>query len=65
MIYNIKEKRVKAGLTQEKLAAKACIARATLSKLESGEEVEVKMTTLLALAKALDCPVTSFFYSNI
>lgn len=61
MLYNIKDIRLKNNLTQEELAKKANISRATVIKLESGEEMEVKISTLEALADALDCPVSAFF----
>lgn len=65
MLYNIKDIRLKNNLTQEELAKKANISRATVIKLESGEEMEVKISTLEALADALDCPVSAFFMQQM
>ena len=60
MLQNLKLIRIEKGLSQEKLALKSNISRATISKIESGEEVEVKVSTLKALAQALDCTVADF-----
>ena len=61
MFDKVKEIRLKNNLTQEELAIKANISRATIVKIESGDAVEVKISTLQAIAKALDCPVSAFF----
>ncbi|WP_299448155.1 helix-turn-helix transcriptional regulator [uncultured Phascolarctobacterium sp.] len=60
MLYRLKEIRLSKRLTQEEVASKSGVARATISKIESGEEVEVKINTLESLAKALDCTVSDF-----
>jgi len=60
MLQNLKRIRIEKGLSQEKLALKSNISRATISKIESGEEAEVKVGTLKALAQALDCSVADF-----
>lgn len=60
MLYNIRAIREKNNMTQYELAKKANISRATIIKLESGEEIEVKISTLEALANALNCPVSAF-----
>jgi transcriptional regulator with XRE-family HTH domain len=60
MLQNLKRIRIEKGLSQEKLALKSNISRATISKIESGEEVEVKVSTLKALAQALECSVADF-----
>lgn len=51
---NIKKSRKKLDLTQEKLAIKAEIPYATLSKIESGQVDNPTIKTLSKLAKALD-----------
>ncbi len=58
MLYNLKEIRQTRGLTQEKLAQMAKVTRATIVKIENGEEVEVKIGTLESLANALNCKVS-------
>ena len=60
MIYKLKQLRVEKAMTQEELALKSRISRATISKIENGEEVEVKVSTLLALAQALECSLADF-----
>ncbi len=60
MLQNLKRIRIEQGLSQEKLALKSNISRATISKIENGEEVEVKVSTLKALAQALGCSVADF-----
>lgn len=50
MLYNIRKIRQENCMTQDELAKKANISRATIIKLESGEEMEVKISTLEALA---------------
>lgn len=63
MLYKLRELRQSSGITQAELAKKAKITRATISKIESGEEVEVKISTLENLAKVLQCNVSDFLYS--
>lgn len=58
MLYNLKEIRQTRGLTQEKLAQMAKVTRATIVKIENGEEVEVKIGMLESLANALNCKVS-------
>lgn len=58
MFYNIRKIRVELSMTQEELAQLSGVTRATISKLESGEEVEVKIGTLKAIANALECKVS-------
>lgn len=58
MLYNIKKIRVELGMTQEELAQLSGVTRATISRLESGEEVEVKIGTLKAIANAMKCKVS-------
>lgn len=60
MLQNLKRLRIEKGLSQERLSLKSKISRATISKIESGEEVEVKVSTLKALAQALECSVADF-----
>lgn len=60
MLYNIRKIRQENCMTQDELAKKANISRATIINLESGEEMEVKISTLEALAHALNCSVSAF-----
>ena len=59
--YKIKERRKKLGMTQAELIKKSGISRATISMLENGYEVDLKVSTLLALAAALKCSVNTLF----
>lgn len=61
MQYVIREKRLSQKISQEELAKKSKVSRATISKLESGKEVEVKITTLEDISRALGCEVTELF----
>lgn len=60
MLYRLKIIRQQAGMTQLQLAEQANVARQTISKIESGEEVEVKISTLESLARVLNCRVSDF-----
>ena len=59
--YKIKERREKLGMTQVELAKKSGICRATISMLENGYDVDLKVSTLLSLASALRCSIQSLF----
>lgn len=59
--YNIKEIRKKKGISQCKLAEMSGIARATLSQLENGKEIDVRISTLIALSRALNCAPSKLF----
>ena len=60
MLYRLQIIRQPAGMTQLQLAEQANVARQTISKIESGEEVEVKISTLESLARVLNCRVSDF-----
>ena len=60
-MYNIKEIRKSKKMSQEELAEKSGVSRMIIVRLESGEEVATKTTTLIALAKALEVPVSKIF----
>ena len=57
----IKELREKRKMTQEELAEKSGISRATISKLECWEEAETTVGTMQAIANALGVKVSSLF----
>ena len=63
-MYNIKEIRKSKRMSQEELAEKAGVSRMIIVRLESGEEVVTKTTTLIALAKALEVPVSKIFWAK-
>ena len=59
--YKIRERREKLGMTQSELVKKSGICRATISMLENGYDVDLKVSTLISLASALRCSVNSLF----
>ena len=59
--YKIKERREKLKMSQIELSRRSGICRATLSLLENGADVDVKISTINALAKALKCSPGSLF----
>lgn len=63
--YKGLEIRKKRGLTQDELCERAGLSRQTLYELEKGIKTDVKMSTLTALASALDCSVSDLFAENI
>lgn len=56
-LENVKNIKKKRGLTNESLSAQSEISLGTLNKLLSGATADPKLSTLLALAKGLDCSV--------
>lgn len=65
MGYKIKEiretKSIERPMTQDDLSRLSGVSRATISKLESGEEMDVKVGTLKAIANALGVEVSDLF----
>lgn len=59
--YHVKERREKLGMSQQDLIKKTGISRATISQLENGADVDIKVSTLKLLSKALKCSVASLF----
>lgn len=59
--YKIKDMRRKRGLSQGELSKRSGIARATISKLENGSEVDIRISTILALSKVLKCSPSKLF----
>lgn len=59
--YKGLEIRKQRGLTQDELCERAGLSRQTLYELEKGIKTDVKMSTLTALASALECSVSDLF----
>lgn len=57
----VKEYRENLGMSQEELAQKSGIARTIISRIENNQASDVKLSTLLSIAKALDEPIGSIF----
>ena len=61
MIYKIKEARIKKKMTLEELAEKSGVCKATICRLENGENVTATTATISKLAKALGVNVADIF----
>lgn len=61
MPYKIREARISRHMTQEELAEKSGISRATISSLENGSSKTTTVNTLIKLAAALGVAVSEIF----
>ena len=61
MPYKIKEARISCHMTQEELAEKSGVSRATISSLENGNSRTTTVDTLIKLAGALGVAVSEIF----
>lgn len=61
MDYGIRERRKELRMSQMELSKKSGVSRQRIVALERGEAKNVLVSTLLALAKALDTTVDNFF----
>lgn len=62
MITNkVKERREHLGMTQEELSEKSGVSRTMISKLETNQKVDCKLSTLVALSKALGQSISEIF----
>lgn len=61
MPFTIKEARTERGYTQEELARRANVSRATIAGLESGATVVTTTETLIKIADALGKKVRDIF----
>lgn len=57
MNFKIKEKRKALRMSQEELAEKANVTRATISRLENGIQPDAHIKTLNDIAIALECTI--------
>ncbi len=64
MGFRIKERREELRMTQEELAVKSGVSRQTISSLETGKYENVLVSTLSAIASALDTTVDKIFCSD-
>lgn len=60
-INNLAKIRKMRKMTQEELAAKSGVSRATIALIETNKLHTSKLTTLQSLAKALDSTITEIF----
>lgn len=61
MPFKIKEARIECGYTQEELARRSNVSRATIAGLESGATVVTTTETLIKIADALGKKVSDIF----
>ena len=62
MGYKVKEAREEKRMTQEELSKKSGVSRTTIVAIERGEKIDVKASTLIKLANALDTTVAAIFF---
>ena len=61
-MYKVKEFREKRKISQEKLAKKSGVSRATIASLEAPDsETTTTTSTLIKIATALECKVSDIF----
>lgn len=60
----LREMRQDMFMTQVDLAIKSGVSRPTIIALESGKAEDARVSTLVALAKALETTVDKFFYPD-
>ncbi len=61
MRFNIRDRRKKMGISQMELIKRSGISKATISAIENGADIDVKVSTLRSLASALECSISSLF----
>lgn len=61
----IKQFRKKMGMTQKELSEKSGISRPYISKLENNECIIIKSSTMVAIANALQKPVSVIFLNEM
>ena len=59
--FKIKERRLQLGMKQSELVRKSGVSRTVVSELENGKEIDVRLSTIVALAKILKCSPTKLF----
>lgn len=64
MSYKVKEFREKVGFTQEQLAEKSGVSRATISALENGSARATSTKTLNKIAEALGVTIDQIFFGS-
>lgn len=62
MGYKLKKVREEKRMTQEELAEKSGVSRPTIVAIEGDKVTDVKASTLLKLAAALEVPVSEIFF---
>ncbi|MDO4778494.1 MAG: helix-turn-helix transcriptional regulator [Tissierellia bacterium] len=63
MNNKLKEVRENKGISQEELSLKSGVSRTTISSLENQKAMDVKSSTLISLANALEMEITDIFFN--
>jgi DNA-binding XRE family transcriptional regulator len=63
-LYKIKELRESMNMTQEELAEKSGVSRATICALESGAVRTTTTKTLIKIAQALSTTIDQIFFAD-
>ena len=58
---NVRRLRDQAGLSREQLAARAEVTTSTIFRIESDDNYEPRMSSVTAIARALECRVADLF----
>ena len=64
MGYKIKDLRKSMKMTQQELAEKSGVSRATIVALENGTDNNTTTGTLLKISRALDTTVDALFFED-
>lgn len=64
MKYRVKELRTDKNLTQEQLAELTGISRQSISNIETGNYKDINGSTLMSIAKALNCKTDDLFFKE-
>ena len=62
MVNKLKDRREAKNLSQSKLSEISGVSRPTIIKLEKGEEADLRTSTLVKLADALETTVSDIFF---
>lgn len=60
----LRELRIHRDITQEELAEKAGVHKATVQRMESGEAKDVRVSTLWLISKVLDVKMEEVIYRS-
>ena len=61
MKNNLRQIRIQKGITQQELADLTELSRTKISEIETEKDIPLKSSTILAISKALNIPVSKIF----
>ena len=61
MVNRLKELREEKGISQEELSKRSGVSRTIISYIETQKDVDVKLKTLVAIARVLDKKISDIF----